>query len=63
MGGSVGDMVLTLRDGAKLEMRHVPEFEKIYRYVTSNVDDACRATMQQIKNLDDPSPLPATLMS
>ena len=29
MGGTVGDMVLTLTDGAKLEMRHVPEFRQV----------------------------------
>ncbi|KAJ1455454.1 hypothetical protein M885DRAFT_519849 [Pelagophyceae sp. CCMP2097] len=32
-GGSVGDLVIELKDGAKLEMRHVPEFQKIYRYL------------------------------
>merc|ERR1719271_602142 len=29
----VGDMVIELRDGAKLEMRHVPKFQEIYKYI------------------------------
>ena len=29
----VGDMVITLKDGAKLEMRHVPQFKDIYTYI------------------------------
>merc|ERR1719271_615548 len=31
----VGDMVIELRDGAKLEMRHVPKFQDIYKYIYS----------------------------
>ena len=26
-------MVIELRDGAKLEMRHVPKFQEIYKYI------------------------------
>ena len=63
MGGSVGDMVLTLRDGAKLEMRHVPEFNKIYKFISEKVDDQCRATMQEMTGMADMDPLPETLMT
>lgn len=38
MGGT-GDMVLTLKDGAKLELRTVPELDKIFEYVMSKVDE------------------------
>ncbi len=41
MGGT-GDMVLTLKDGAKLELRTVPELDKIYEYVMSKVDEDVR---------------------
>ena len=63
MGGSVGDMVLTLRDGAKLEMRHVPEFNKIYKFISEKVDEQCRATMQEMTGMADMDPLPETLMT
>mmetsp|Transcript_21292 Transcript_21292/g.87044 ORF Transcript_21292/g.87044 Transcript_21292/m.87044 type:complete len:95 (+) Transcript_21292:342-626(+) len=36
--GESGDMVLELRDGAKLEMRAVPRFQEIYDYIMSKVD-------------------------
>jgi len=36
--GESGDMVLELRDGAKLEMRAVPKFQKVYDYIMSKVD-------------------------
>ena len=40
--GGTGDMVLTLKDGAKLELRTVPELDKIYDYVMSQVDEEVR---------------------
>jgi len=33
-----GDMVFFLRDGAKFEMRNVPEFEKTMEFILGNVD-------------------------
>ena len=36
-GGEVGDLVIELKDGSKLEMRHVPEFRKIYKYIISKI--------------------------
>lgn len=41
MGGT-GDMVISLKDGAKLELRTVPELDKIYDFVMTKVDDDVR---------------------
>jgi len=41
-GGAVGDMVITLKDGSKLEMRHVPEFRDIYKYILDKISPAAR---------------------
>lgn len=41
MGGT-GDMVIMLKDGAKLELRTVPELDKIYEFVMSKVDEDVR---------------------
>jgi len=35
--GMWGDMVLTLRDGSRLELRAVPKFREIYDYVNEQV--------------------------
>ncbi|MBW4670908.1 MAG: PH domain-containing protein [Cyanomargarita calcarea GSE-NOS-MK-12-04C] len=35
--GLWGDMVLTLRDGSRLEMRAVPKFRETYDYITERV--------------------------
>jgi hypothetical protein len=40
--GSAGDMVLFLKDGAKVELRHVPNFNDIYSYVMDKCDGDCR---------------------
>lgn len=40
--GGTGDMVLELKDGAKLELRTVPEMDKIYEYIMSQVDETVR---------------------
>ncbi|KAJ1422860.1 hypothetical protein B484DRAFT_297131, partial [Ochromonadaceae sp. CCMP2298] len=40
--GSAGDMVLFLKDGAKAELRFVPEFESVYEYVLGKCDEECR---------------------
>lgn len=37
--GGAADCVLTLRDGAKLELRAVPEFEKIYNFLMEKVSE------------------------
>ncbi len=35
--GAWGDMVLTLRDGSRLELRAVPKFREIYEYINDKV--------------------------
>ena len=43
-------MVLFLKDGAKVEMRHVPNFDDVLEYVLSQCDEECNnKTMLPIK--------------
>ena len=35
--GAWGDMVLTLKDGSRLEMRAVPKFRELYEYIDSKL--------------------------
>lgn len=37
--GGAADCVITLKDGAKLELRAVPQFDKIYDYILEQVDE------------------------
>lgn len=37
--GLWGDMVLTLRNGSRLEMRAVPKFRELYEYISEKVAD------------------------
>merc|ERR1719298_74459 len=37
-GGSAGDLVLSLQDGSKLEVRSVPDFDKHLAYIMSKLD-------------------------
>ena len=46
--GQAGDMVLFLKDGAKVELRHVPNFNEIYTYVLSKVDPECVAKSMKL---------------
>ena len=46
--GAAGDMVLFLKDGAKVELRHVPKFNDIYEYVLSKCDDECKEKSMKI---------------
>ena len=41
--GTAGDMVLFLKDGAKAELRYVPNFKELYSYVLSKCDADCQA--------------------
>lgn len=47
--GAAGDMVLFLKDGAKVELRHVPKFEEIYNYVISKCDSECQEKSMKLK--------------
>ena len=35
--GAWGDMVLTLRDGSRLELRAIPKFRETYEYINEKV--------------------------
>ena len=41
----------------------MPEFNKIYKFISEKVDDQCRATMQEMTGMADMDPLPETLMT
>mmetsp|Transcript_5208 Transcript_5208/g.7333 ORF Transcript_5208/g.7333 Transcript_5208/m.7333 type:complete len:204 (+) Transcript_5208:41-652(+) len=41
-GGEAGDMVIELKDGAKLEMRFVPNFRPIYKYIMERISPEAR---------------------
>jgi hypothetical protein len=46
--GSAGDLVLFLKDGAKVELRHVPNFKDIYAFVFDKIDDAAKEKSMKI---------------
>lgn len=46
--GSAGDMVLFLKDGAKVEMRFVGNFDETYNYILSKCDEDCKSKCKQI---------------
>ena len=57
--GSTGDMVMFLKDGAKVELRHVPDFDNIYNFVLSKCDQDCQAkSMKTIGNRTPASTTP-----
>jgi len=47
--GNAGDMVLFLKDGAKVEMRFVPNFEETYKYILSKCDEECNKKSRKIE--------------
>jgi hypothetical protein len=40
--GAWGDMVLTLRDGSRLEMRSVPNFRQAYEYINERLSERAK---------------------
>jgi len=42
-GGSAGDLVLTLKDGAKMEMRSVPDFDRNLAYMMEQLGEDVQA--------------------
>ena len=40
--GGAGDCVISLKDGAKLEIRAIPQFEKVYEYIIDQVDESAK---------------------
>lgn len=41
--GAWGDMVITLKDGSRLELRAIPKFREIYDYITEHVSPSAKA--------------------
>jgi hypothetical protein len=40
--GFWGDMVVTLKDGSRLEMRAIPRFRQVYDYISQKLSDKAR---------------------
>jgi hypothetical protein len=40
--GFWGDMVVTLKDGSRLELRAVPRFREVYAYITDKLSDKAK---------------------
>ena len=40
--GFWGDMVITLKDGSRLELRAIPKFREVYDYISSKLPDRVR---------------------
>jgi nitrogen fixation protein len=40
--GAWGDMVITLKDGSRLELRAVPNFRDLYNYIGERISDKAR---------------------
>jgi hypothetical protein len=41
--GTWGDMVITLRDGSRLELRAVPRFREVYNYINDKLTPSAKA--------------------
>ena len=48
-----GDMVFFLRDGAKFEMRNVPNFEETIEFILGNVDKDVKDTYRAQGDVGD----------
>lgn len=46
--GAWGDMVITLKDGSRLELRALPRFRAIYDYITERISPAAQAASGSI---------------
>jgi hypothetical protein len=40
--GAYGDMVLTLKDGSRLELRAVPKFRQVYDYINERLSERAK---------------------
>ncbi len=47
--GAWGDIVVTLRDGSRLELRAIPRFREIYDYIAEKVADKTGKTIDSVK--------------
>jgi hypothetical protein len=46
-------MVLFLKDGAKVELRHVPNFDSIYTYILGKCDKECMEKSMKLAKKDE----------
>jgi nitrogen fixation protein len=46
--GLWGDMVITLKDGSRLELRALPKYRQIYDYITEKISPSARAASGSI---------------
>ncbi|MEM1367078.1 MAG: PH domain-containing protein [Cyanobacteria bacterium P01_H01_bin.15] len=46
--GAWGDIVITLRDRSRLEMRSVPNFREVYTYIANQAADKTGRSLEQI---------------
>ncbi len=42
--GMWGDMVLTLKDGSRIELRAVPNFRDVYEYITDKISPSAKVS-------------------
>lgn len=49
-----GDMVAFLRDGAKFEMRNIPNFDETMEFILKQVDDDVAATYRKQGDVTEP---------
>lgn len=49
-----GDMVAFLRDGAKFEMRNIPNFDETIEFILKQVDDDVAATYRKQGDVTEP---------
>ena len=52
MFGTTGDLVMDLRDGAKLEMRSIPNFAETYRYMLDQMSEDAQKASQSPPNFN-----------
>jgi hypothetical protein len=46
--GFWGDLVITIKDGSRLEMRAVPKFREVYNYIAQKAADKTGRTLEAI---------------
>jgi nitrogen fixation protein len=46
--GLWGDMVITLKDGSRLELRALPKYREVYDYITEKISPAARSASGSI---------------
>jgi hypothetical protein len=51
--GLWGDMVVTLKDGSRLEMRAVPRFREVYTYISDKLSAKAKASSGAIGSQDN----------